>query len=91
MGDVTGDGLLDIVVAKMHQATAPQEVCLYRNRRARGWARQVIATTGSHNIALVDTGSDGRLDIFGANWNDNSPTGGAVELWVNQRPIDTQA
>lgn len=87
VGDVTGDGLPDIVVAKMHQATAPQEVCVYRNRRAGGWAKQVIATTGSHNIALVDTGSDGRLDIYGANWNDNSPTGGAVELWVNQRPI----
>jgi hypothetical protein len=79
---VDGDGWADLVVAKMHQATPPQEVRVYYNQgRGRGWTKQVVATTGSHNIVLVDVGSNGRLDIFGANWNDQSPTGGALELW----------
>lgn len=86
IGDMDGNGHLDIVVAKMHQATSPQEVCIYRNQgNAESWVKQVVATTGSHNIALVDTGSDGRLDIFGANWNDRSSTHGRIELWVNKR------
>jgi hypothetical protein len=44
----------------------------------------VISTRGSHNIVLVDIGSNGRLDIFGANWNNNSATRGALDLWLNE-------
>jgi len=85
MGDIDGDGQPDLVVARMHQATPPQELCVYFNQgRGRAWRKQGVATTGSHNIVLVDTGSNGRLDIFGANWNDQSPTGGALELWLNE-------
>lgn len=85
LGDVDGSGHLDIAVAKMHQATEPQEVCIYRNQgNAEEWVKQVVANTGSHSIVLVDTGSDGRLDIFGANWNDRASTHGRVELWVNE-------
>lgn len=84
VADMDGDGLADIVVAKMHQATPPQEVRVYRNQdKGRAWAKEVVSTQGSHNIVLVDIGSDGRMDIFGANWNDSSPTGGALELWRN--------
>lgn len=77
-----GDGALDIVVAKMHQATAPQEVAVYLNQ-GLAWEMLVVATTGSHNIALVDVGNTGRLDIYGANWNNRAFTCGAIELWWN--------
>jgi hypothetical protein len=85
VADMDLDGHLDVVVAKMHQATALQEVCVYRNQGgARSWIKQVVSTHGSHNIVLVDVGCNGRMDIFGANWNDRSSTGGAIELWINQ-------
>ncbi|MEO2005935.1 MAG: VCBS repeat-containing protein [Candidatus Poribacteria bacterium] len=81
-----GSGGLDIVVANMHQATSPQEVAVYRNQgHGRGWVKHVVATTGSHNIALADIGSTGTLDIYGANWNNRASTGGAIELWKNER------
>lgn len=86
VADMDGDGHLDIVVAKMHQATAPQEVSIYRNQgQGKAWVKQVISTQGSHNIVLVDIGKDGKIDVFGANWNNNSPTKGALELWINER------
>lgn len=85
LGDMDGDGHLDVVVAKMHQATPPQEVRVYRNQgRGDGWLKEVASRRGSHNIVLVDVGATGRLGIFGANWNDASPTGGALELFVNE-------
>jgi hypothetical protein len=87
VGDINGDGQLDIVLAKMHQASAPQRVAVYYNEgNGASWAKQDVATTGSHNIALADFGSTGRLDIFGANWNNVAPTGGAVEIWLNKGP-----
>jgi hypothetical protein len=86
IGDMNGNGHLDIVVANMHQATAPQEVAVYVNQgHGREWVKHVVATTGSHNIALADIGSTGSLDIYGANWNDRASTGGAIELWINER------
>ncbi|MBN1641769.1 MAG: VCBS repeat-containing protein [Anaerolineae bacterium] len=85
LADMDGDGALDIVVAKMHQATAPQEVAVYFNRGAgASWDKHVVATTGSHNIVLVDVGCSGRIDIYGANWNNRSPTHGSIELWLNE-------
>jgi hypothetical protein len=86
IADMDGDGHLDIVVAKMHQASAPQEIAVYLNSGGKAsWTKQVVATTGSHNIVLVDIGKTGRMDIFGANWNNNSSTHGTVEAWLNQR------
>ena len=89
VADMDGDRQLDIVVAKMHQATAPQDVSVYRNQGGgQGWTKQVISTRGSHNIVLVDVNRDGRMDIFGANWNNKAPTGGALELWINEPRSD---
>jgi hypothetical protein len=86
VGDLDRDGHADLVVAKMHQASRPQDVSVYYNNGGgRSWDRQVLSTTGSHNIVLVDVGADGRLDLFGANWNNGSSTHGALELWLNQR------
>jgi hypothetical protein len=85
IADMDRNGHSDIVVAKMHQATPPQEVCIYRNQGGAGaWVKQVISTSGSHNIVLVDIGRNGRIDVFGANWNNRSSTHGAIELWINQ-------
>ena len=85
VGDVDGDGAPDFAVARMHQATPPQEVCVYYNRdKGATWEKQVVATTGSHNIALVDIGAKGRLGVFGANWHNGAETGGAVEFWLNE-------
>jgi hypothetical protein len=85
LADIDGDGTLDIVVAKMHQASAPQAVSVYLNQGGgEWWHRQVVASTGSHNIVLVDVGRTGRIDIYGANWNNRSSTRGAIELWLNE-------
>jgi hypothetical protein len=85
VADMDGDGALDIVVSKMHQASPPQEVSVYRNQGGgKAWRKQVVSTRGSHNIVLVDIGRTGRMDIFGANWNNRAPTGGALDLWLNE-------
>jgi hypothetical protein len=41
--------------------------------------KQVIATTGSHSMRLVDFDNDSDMDLFGANWQ-----GQTVELYENQ-------
>jgi hypothetical protein len=83
LGDVDGDGRLEIAVAKMHQASPPQEVAIYA-WHGNDWEKSVLSTTGSHCIRLVDLAGAGKLSVFGCNWNDNSPTGGAVELWIQE-------
>jgi hypothetical protein len=80
--DMDLDGRVDIVSAKMHQGRPPNEVKVYFNLgEGRAWSKQVIATTGSHSMRLVDIDGDGDADLFGANWSgDHQP----VELWLNQ-------
>lgn len=80
VGDMDGDGDLDVVTAEMHQGANPDEVRVYINKgKGLSWKKQVVATTGSHNTRLVDLGGDGDLDIFGANWSGSKK----VELWEN--------
>ncbi len=82
--DMDGDGDLDLVTAEMHQSTNPDEVSVYLNNgNALSWTQQVLATTGSHNLQVGDIGSDGDMDLFGANWNDNAPNSAVVEMWEN--------
>jgi len=84
VADMDLDGDTDIVIAEMHQS-ATRRIMIYLNQgSAANWKRQVIATTGSHNIRVADIDNDGDMDIVGANWNNDSPTGGAIELWRNQ-------
>ncbi len=84
-GDMDGDGDLDLVTAEMHQSSDPDEVSVYRNDGGGlSWTQVVVATSGSHNLRIGDIGSDGDLDIFGANWNDGAPNSAVIEVWHNQ-------
>ena len=80
--DMDNDGNVDIVTAKMYQGGDPDEIAVYWNKTAgQTWAKEVIATTGSHSMRIVDVDNDGDLDLFGANWSGDHQ---AVELWKNQ-------
>jgi hypothetical protein len=48
----------------------------------RDWKRQVIASTGSHDIVTADLDGDGRPDILGANHGGPFQL---VELWLNRQ------
>ncbi len=85
IGDMDGDGQLDIVVSKMHQATPPQSASIFYNGgKGASWIRQDITDGGSHRIGLADIGQTGALDVFGANWNNKAPTGAPIDLWLNR-------
>jgi len=79
--DMDGDGDADVVTAEMEQSSDPDVVGVYRNDGSGlVWSREIVATTGSHNIRVADIGGDGDLDIVGANWSGLSP----LEMWENQ-------
>lgn len=81
IADMDNDGDMDVASAEMHQGSNPDEVKVYFNDNGSGqsWTKQVIATTGSHSMRLLDVDNDTDIDLFGANWQ-----GQQVELWVNQ-------
>jgi hypothetical protein len=80
VADVDLDASLDIVVGEMHQS-ATKRIGWYRNLgKGAAWKPVVIARTGVHNLRIADFGSDGDIDLFGANWAGDNP----VEVWENQ-------
>lgn len=81
VADIDLDGRPDILSAAMHQGTAPHEVKAYLNLGAGEWRKQLVATSGSHNMQVLDIDADGDADLFGANWSGEHQ---AVELWLNQ-------
>ena len=85
--DFDGDGQTDLATAQMTQGADPDEVLLLRNLGNGGtFARQVLATSGSHNLHVLDADGDFDPDIVGANWQrDNYKGDYAVTLWRNDR------
>jgi hypothetical protein len=80
VADVNNDGAPDVVAAAMHQGQAPQEVRVYLNGgKGRSWTKQVLATSGSHNIQVGDIGNRGVPSIVGANHAGSK----RVDLWLN--------
>ncbi len=80
IADFNNDGLTDVAAAEMHQGANPDEVKIYINDGdGLSWTKQVLATTGSHSMRLLDVENDGDIDLYGANW-----VGNDVELWQNE-------
>ena len=79
------NGTLDVVTAEMHQSAFPHEVSIYYNDNgdAASWTKQVLATSGSHNIRVGDIGNDGDMDIIGANWGAVAKGASPIEMWEN--------
>lgn len=82
--DFNNDGYDDIATAQMQQGEDPDEIAVYINQGdGDHWLKQIIATTGSHNMRIVDIDQDGDMDLFGANWN----YARKIELWVNKTDV----
>ena len=81
--DVNKDGRRDVVFAEMHQSPTRRVGIFLNEGGGLAWTLQVLSTNGSHNIAVGDVGSDGDVDILGANWHDSAPDGAALKLWRN--------
>lgn len=82
LGDLDGDGVLDVATARMHQSADPDEVTVLLNRgRGASWDPVVVSNRGSHDILARDLDGDGRIDLVGANHGGPySP----LELWRNR-------
>jgi len=85
VADMNNDGKPDVVIAEMHQGVDPDEVRVYLNQGGGlTWMMEVLSTTGSHDIVLVDIGADGDIDIVGAN---HAGSFQMVQLWENLTSI----
>ena len=91
VGDINGDGHLDVMAAKFerdhknpkYMNKPPFPIVVFYNLQGDGsrWTSQQISETGVYAGTLGDIGSDGDLDIIGP----RSYWTGPVELWENKR------
>jgi hypothetical protein len=80
--DINGDGATDVVSSEMHQGADPDEVAVFINDgTGSSWTKQVISKKGSHYVRVADIGSDGDMDIVGANWSGPFQP---IEMWENK-------
>ncbi len=78
IADMDGDGTPDIVTAEMHQSERRRVLVYLNEGGGAGWRRQVVATTGCHNMCVADFEGTGRPAIAGANWSGPYQP---VEMW----------
>ena len=78
--DFNGDTWPDISFAEMIQGEFPHEVAILWNDPEQHWTKQVLSQAGSHSMRITDVEGDGDLDLFGANWQDDT-----VKIWINQK------
>ena len=85
VADFDGDGDPDLAIAEQEQSNTDRIAVLY-NLKSDGssWARQILATTGGHNIKVGDVDNDGDVDILNAN-HGFFGAANPVELWRNRR------
>jgi hypothetical protein len=82
LGDFNRNGNADIAYAEMHQGADPDEVVILFNQGGgAAWHKQVLSTSGSHDILAVDFENKGVLDLIGANHGGSRQ---ALELWRNR-------
>jgi hypothetical protein len=85
VADFDGDGNPDLAVAEQEQSDTRRVAIFYNLKRdGTSWGRQVLATSGGHNIKVGDVDKDGDPDILNANhgfYGAPNP----VELWRNRR------
>lgn len=84
--DFNKDGYIDILTAKMNQGENPDDIKIYINtQHGEDWKKQIIATSGSHNIQAQDLDNDFDIDFFGTQWEVKDYSGSyPVEMWKNQ-------
>ncbi len=86
LGDLDGDGNLDLYCAEMH-TPGPGDACrawiLYGNGRGDFEVQTLSVGLGNHDSRLADVNGDGRLDIVVKPYTWDAPR---LDVWLNAGP-----